>query len=72
MSPLNPFPLFYVYSELLIIDRVADIALTCKDMQIPHVINNAYGVQSSKLMHFVNEAMRLVYKLKFVHTKVET
>ena len=32
----------------------------CQEQGIPHLINNAYGVQASKLMHLVNEAMRIV------------
>lgn len=40
---------------------VVDISAICHKAGIPHIINNAYGVQSSKIMHIVNEAMRLVY-----------
>lgn len=40
-------------------DRVDDIARLCAERGIPHVINNAYGVQSSKCAHLVNEAMRV-------------
>ncbi len=39
--------------------RVVDVAKLCQGLQIPHVVNNAYGLQSSKLTHLVNEGMRL-------------
>lgn len=39
-------------------DKVDEIAQLCQAHSIAHVINNAYGVQSSKCMHLVNEAMR--------------
>ena len=31
----------------------------CQKYQICHVINNAYGIQSSKITHLVNESVRL-------------
>lgn len=40
-------------------DKVDEIAQVCHAHEIAHVINNAYGVQSSKCMHLVSEAMRL-------------
>ncbi|TYZ63309.1 hypothetical protein PybrP1_005941 [[Pythium] brassicae (nom. inval.)] len=40
-------------------DRVDDIARLCAAHGVPHVVNNAYGVQSSKCAHLVNEAMRV-------------
>ncbi|KAJ0400192.1 hypothetical protein ATCC90586_009328 [Pythium insidiosum] len=40
-------------------DRLEEIATLCQDHGVAHVINNAYGVQSSKCMHHVNEAMRV-------------
>mmetsp|Transcript_5815 Transcript_5815/g.10361 ORF Transcript_5815/g.10361 Transcript_5815/m.10361 type:complete len:261 (-) Transcript_5815:792-1574(-) len=39
-------------------DPVVDVALICKELSIPHVINNAYGVQCSKLTHMVSQAAR--------------
>ncbi len=38
---------------------VVEIAKLCKSYDIPHVINNAYGLQSSKCMHLISEACRL-------------
>ncbi len=32
------------------------VAKLCRDRGIPHLINNAYGLQSSKCMHLVEEA----------------
>ncbi|XP_065071859.1 O-phosphoseryl-tRNA(Sec) selenium transferase-like isoform X2 [Rhopilema esculentum] len=39
-------------------DRVEEIAIICKDFDIPHIINNAYGLQSSKCMHIIDQASR--------------
>ncbi|KNC78737.1 O-phosphoseryl-tRNA(Sec) selenium transferase [Sphaeroforma arctica JP610] len=40
-------------------DKVSEIAVMCERLGIAHVVNNAYGVTSSLIMHHVNEAMRL-------------
>ena len=40
------------------IDRLEELAALCRDHSIPHVINNAYGVQSSKCMHEIQQASR--------------
>ena len=39
-------------------DDVVGIALLCEKLGIAHVINNAYGLQASKITHAVDEAMR--------------
>ncbi|TMW57391.1 hypothetical protein Poli38472_003316 [Pythium oligandrum] len=39
-------------------DRLVDVAQLCQEWNVGHVVNNAYGVQSSKCMHAINEAMR--------------
>ncbi|XP_071481281.1 O-phosphoseryl-tRNA(Sec) selenium transferase-like [Diadema antillarum] len=39
-------------------DRLEEVAAICKERDIPHVVNNAYGVQSSKCMHLIQEAGR--------------
>ncbi|OQS06834.1 o-phosphoseryl-tRNA(Sec) selenium transferase-like [Thraustotheca clavata] len=39
-------------------DRVEEIAQICAKYDIGHVINNAYGLQSSKCAHIVNQAFR--------------
>ncbi|XP_001624438.2 O-phosphoseryl-tRNA(Sec) selenium transferase [Nematostella vectensis] len=40
-------------------DRLEEVARLCKDKAVPHVINNAYGVQSSKCMHLIQQAARV-------------
>ncbi|XP_041471539.1 O-phosphoseryl-tRNA(Sec) selenium transferase-like isoform X2 [Lytechinus variegatus] len=40
-------------------DRLEELAMLCKEKDIPHVVNNAYGVQSSKCMHLIQEASRV-------------
>jgi hypothetical protein len=40
--------------------RVIEIAKLCKTYGIAHVINNAYGLQSSKYTHLISEAIRQV------------
>ncbi|KAL3668232.1 hypothetical protein V7S43_006329 [Phytophthora oleae] len=40
-------------------DSVQEIAKLCKDRDVAHVINNAYGVQASKCVHEVELAMRI-------------
>jgi len=36
-----------------------EVAQLCKQHGLPHVVNNAYGVQSTKCMHLLSEAIRL-------------
>lgn len=38
-------------------DRLPEVARLCKSLDIPHLVNNAYGVQSTKCMHSIQEAM---------------
>ena len=40
-------------------DRLGELATLCKEKDIPHVVNNAYGVQSSKCMHLIQEGARV-------------
>ncbi|XP_038075876.1 O-phosphoseryl-tRNA(Sec) selenium transferase-like [Patiria miniata] len=40
-------------------DRLEEIAKLCKDTGVGHVVNNAYGVQSSKCMHLIQQASRV-------------
>ena len=40
-------------------DDLPGVAVVCKAKGIPHVVNNAYGVQSSKCMHLIEEAHRV-------------
>ena len=39
-------------------DDIEGVASLCKKYDAPHVINNAYGVQSSKCMHSIQQASR--------------
>lgn len=40
-------------------DSVDDVAKLCLDYDVPHIINNAYGVQDNKCCHLIEQAMRL-------------
>ena len=39
-------------------DDLISVAGICKQYNIPHLVNNAYGLQSSKCCHLINEAHR--------------
>ncbi|XP_052773965.1 O-phosphoseryl-tRNA(Sec) selenium transferase-like [Mya arenaria] len=39
-------------------DRLEEVAVLCKKFTIPHLINNAYGLQSSKCTHLIQQAAR--------------
>lgn len=41
-------------------DSLEQVALLCQRFNIPHLINNAYGLQSSRCMHLIQEAARFV------------
>lgn len=38
--------------------QVQEIARLCDEFGVPHVVNNAYGLQCSKITHALNEACR--------------
>ncbi len=40
-------------------DNVPAVALLCKELNIPLIVNNAYGLQCSKCVHLVNEGIRI-------------
>ncbi|XP_004762735.1 O-phosphoseryl-tRNA(Sec) selenium transferase [Mustela putorius furo] len=40
-------------------DRVEELAVICANYGIPHIVNNAYGVQSSKCMHLIQQGARV-------------
>nr|XP_033804156.1 O-phosphoseryl-tRNA(Sec) selenium transferase [Geotrypetes seraphini] len=40
-------------------DRLEELALMCAKYDIPHIVNNAYGVQSSKCMHLIQQGARV-------------
>lgn len=37
-------------------DSLEEIAVLCSRYNIPHLVNNAYGLQSARLMHLIQEA----------------
>lgn len=39
-------------------DKIVQVAELCRQHSIGHVINNAYGLQSSKCCHLINQAFR--------------
>uniref|UniRef100_A0A8D0B3L5 O-phosphoseryl-tRNA(Sec) selenium transferase n=1 Tax=Salvator merianae TaxID=96440 RepID=A0A8D0B3L5_SALMN len=39
-------------------DRLEELAEICMKHDIPHIVNNAYGVQSSKCMHLIQQGAR--------------
>uniref|UniRef100_A0A8B9KQE6 O-phosphoseryl-tRNA(Sec) selenium transferase n=1 Tax=Astyanax mexicanus TaxID=7994 RepID=A0A8B9KQE6_ASTMX len=40
-------------------DRLEELAFLCAKHNIPHIVNNAYGVQSSKCMHLIQQGARV-------------
>lgn len=52
----NNFSSYVYFSTSVSVEAVAQM---CQQHSIPHVINNAYGVQASKITHRVNQAMRV-------------
>lgn len=40
-------------------DRLEELATLCSKHNIPHIVNNAYGVQSSKCMHLIQQGSRV-------------
>ncbi|XP_013413537.1 O-phosphoseryl-tRNA(Sec) selenium transferase isoform X2 [Lingula anatina] len=40
-------------------DRIEEVAQLCAKLEVPHLINNAYGVQSSKCMHLIQQGSRI-------------
>uniref|UniRef100_A0A8C0LST3 O-phosphoseryl-tRNA(Sec) selenium transferase n=1 Tax=Canis lupus dingo TaxID=286419 RepID=A0A8C0LST3_CANLU len=40
-------------------DRLEELAVICANSGIPHIVNNAYGVQSSKCMHLIQQGARV-------------
>lgn len=39
-------------------DRLEEIGMICKKYGVPHLVNNAYGLQSSKCIHLIQQAQR--------------
>ena len=47
------------FSLFEIFPRLEEVGKICKEREIPHLINNAYGVQSSKCCHLIQQAARV-------------
>ncbi len=69
-SSVNDLGLGFIHSSLdfrsdeipvEFVERPIDAAL-CKAKNLPHVVNNAYGVQCSKYTHLVNEGSLLFFR----------
>lgn len=46
-------------------DKIEEIAVTCKNFDLPHLINNAYGLQSEYLMNRIKNAKRFAFLYHF-------
>ena len=44
--------------------RLCEVGQICKKYDVPHIVNNAYGVQSTKCMHIIEE-VRMVLRFCF-------
>lgn len=40
-------------------DRLEELASLCSKYDVPHIVNNAYGVQASKCMHLIQQGARV-------------
>ncbi|KAK0132095.1 O-phosphoseryl-tRNA(Sec) selenium transferase [Merluccius polli] len=40
-------------------DRLEELAMMCAKYDIPHIVNNAYGIQASKCMHLIQQGARV-------------
>ena len=56
INPLN----IYIYSCFAprAADRIIDIAKLCKTLNLPHMINNAYGLMSTRCCQYITQAQR--------------
>lgn len=44
-----------VFCLTICVLRLEELATLCAKQNIPHIVNNAYGVQSSKCMHLIQQ-----------------
>ena len=42
-------------SSVFSMSSLPEVAKMCAEYNVPHVVNNAYGVQSSKCLHLIEE-----------------
>lgn len=62
---------YWYFSELqFYTHRLEELAVICANYDIPHIVNNAYGVQSSKCMHLIQQ-VGTVYSKYFFKQKRE-
>lgn len=45
----------YVFLLNIYVYRVKELAVICANYGVPHIVNNAYGLQSSKCMHLIQQ-----------------
>lgn len=50
-----PFLILFVLGSC----RLEELSSLCRKHDIPHIVNNAYGVQSSKCMHLIQQVSTL-------------
>lgn len=53
LTAARKFMLCSAWEKLFL--RLEEVATICKESDIPHVVNNAYGVQSTKCMHLIQQ-----------------
>lgn len=46
--------------SFVIFCRLSEVSRLCKTKDVPHLINNAYGVQSTKCMHAIQEVSQTI------------
>jgi len=51
--------LFLFPYQVKLLARLVDISKMCSKFEIPHVVNNAYGIQSPKCLHLISESVRV-------------
>ncbi len=47
-------------------DDVDEIAKMCKEFDVPHVINNAYGLQCTKIVRLINRAINMGGRVDYI------
>jgi O-phospho-L-seryl-tRNASec:L-selenocysteinyl-tRNA synthase len=48
------------------IDNIQDLSHLCQTYSIPHLINNAYGLQSTKIIHEIEQTKRLNGRIDYI------
>ena len=44
--------------------RLEELSVICANYGVPHIVNNAYGLQSSKCMHLIQQVRQLKKSVK--------